>query len=211
MNFSLKKLYKYCEENSSSRHSLLYDLERETHLKTLSPQMISGHVQGQLLSTISHMLKPERILEIGTFTGYASLCLASGLPSKGKLITIEVKPELAAISQKYFDRSAHKENIHALIGDAKTIIPELDESFDLVFIDANKKENDIIYELVLPKIKSGGFILVDNVLWSGKVVDQIKDHDTRAIDTFNKKLKDDSRIECMILPLRDGLTLARKL
>ena len=195
---------------SSPPSDLLIKLDRETHLKTLAPQMSSGHIQGFLLSLISEWIKPKTILEIGTFTGYGTLCLAKGLRENGTIHTIEVNPELTAISQKYFQLSNLEERIMHYIGDAQHIIPEIDEQFDLVFIDAGKREYQMHYDLVFDKVKSGGVILVDNVLWSGKVSESMGDKDTETLKAFNQKIKDDFRVRNLLLPIRDGLMIAVK-
>ncbi|MEL6926370.1 MAG: class I SAM-dependent methyltransferase, partial [Bacteroidota bacterium] len=175
------QLQDYCEAHSSTQSELLYRLERETYLKTLAPQMMSGQLQGRLLSLLSKLLRPNCILEIGTFTGYATLCLAEGLSANGQLHTIEGNEELSYISQKYFDESAFASRIHPHIGDAKTIIPQLDLTFDLVFIDAAKLHYALFFDLVIDKVRPGGILLADNVLWSGKVVRNATDKDTRTI------------------------------
>lgn len=211
MNFSLKRLTKYCIEFSTAPSKTLHRLERETNLKTLAPQMISGPLQGQLLRFLTMMIKPQYILEIGTFTGYAAIAMAEGLSEGGKLITIESNVELAYITQKYIKEAGLEEKIEALNGDAKAIIPTLDYTYDLVFIDAGKNDNAFYYDLVMDRINPGGFILVDNVLWSGKVTQREHDNDTRTIHAFNEKVHQDERVENVILPIRDGLTVIRKL
>ncbi|MEZ4931792.1 MAG: O-methyltransferase [Saprospiraceae bacterium] len=206
----LKKITAYCEKLSSPPSDLLIQLERETHLKTLAPQMISGHIQGALLSLISEWVQPQAILEIGTFTGYGTLCLSKGLRENGTLHTIEVNPELTAISRKYFLLAGIEERVQHYIGDAQFIIPAIDELFDLVFIDAGKREYQLHYDLVFEKVKPGGIILADNVLWSGKVSDTSSDKDTEILKAFNQKIKDDSRVRNLLLPIRDGLMIAIK-
>ena len=210
MNFSLKKIHHYCSEFSSSPPGYLRELERETHLKTLAPQMISGGLQGRLLSMISHMIRPEYVVEVGTFTGYAALCLAEGLQPTGKLITVESNSELSYISTKYFEKSGFDKRIQLRHGDAREELNEIEDGIDLVFIDAGKLDYAYYYEILLPKMRQGGFLLADNVLWSGKVVSQEKDVDTQIIHDFNQKVKDDDRVENVILPIRDGLMLIRK-
>lgn len=194
---------------SSNRDDMLYQLERETNLKTLAPQMISGHLQGLFFEMLVQLLQPRYAIEVGTFTGYATLSLAKGIKENGKLITIEVKPELEAIYSKYFKASPNADKIEAIIGDAKSIIPRLDYQFDLAYIDANKKENLLYFDMLFYKMNSNGCILVDNVLWNGKVVDKNKDRDTLMIHEFNQKIKEDPRVESVILPLRDGLMMIR--
>ncbi len=211
MDSIYKDVYQYCEKHTSRPDDVLYQLERETHLKVLSPQMISGRVQGKFLELFSKIIAPTNILEIGTFTGYAAICLAKGLSKDGILYTIEVNPELEWIAKKYFKNSGLSEKIKHYIDDARELIPNLNIEFDLVFIDAAKLENDLYYEMVLPKLKTGGILMVDNVLWSGKVLTNERDLATQNIMKFNQKLTTDKRVEVMMLPLRDGLTLVRKI
>lgn len=203
----------YCEEVTSEESKLLYDLNRQTHLQMINPRMLSGHYQGRLLSMLSKMIRPKRILEVGTFTGYAALCLAEGLTEDGLLYTIEVNEELEEISTSFFEKSIYASQIKQIIGDATQIIPTLDEEFDLVFIDADKRNYPAYYEMILPKVSKGGFILSDNVLWSGKVAgDPTKfDLDTKILDDFNRMIQADSRVENVMLPMRDGIIVARKL
>ena len=205
-----KNVYAYCEAHSTPPSEVLYQLERETYLKALSPQMISGRVQGKFLSFLSQMIKPKRILEVGTFTGYAAICLAQGLTKDGILHSIEINPELAYIIKKYIKEARLNEKIQLHIGDAKDIIPALNTTFDLVFIDAAKLENSDYFNLVINKVNPGGILLVDNVLWSGKVVHQENDKHTRVIDAFNKMIQNDERVENVLLPIRDGLMMIRK-
>ncbi|MFN8287354.1 MAG: O-methyltransferase [Chitinophagales bacterium] len=204
-------LEEYIKNNSTQEDEVLRELSRETFLKVQMPQMLSGHLQGILLEFISSMIQPKRILEIGTFTGYSAICMARGLASNGLLYTIDVNEELKAMAEKYFTRAGLAEKIKLLTGDAKKLIPELNETFDLVFIDADKLNYATYYDLVFDKVRPGGFIIADNVLWSGKVVEEKKDKDTTAIDAFNKKVKSDKRVKSFILPLRDGLNIAQKL
>ncbi len=207
---ALKKLTALCEQYSSEPLPLLRELERETWLKTLSPQMISGQLQGQLLSLLSCLMKPQAILEIGTFTGYSAICLAQGLGEGGVLHTIEANPELSYLSQKYFERAGLEDKIRLHVGDAKVIIPALLSPFDLVFIDAGKQDYSFFYDLVFEKVKPGGLILADNVLWSGKVAAKASDKDTQAIQAFLIKVQNDRRVQCLLLPVRDGILVARK-
>lgn len=201
----------YCEQHSSLPDQVLADLERETHLKTLSPQMLSAGAQGKLFEFLALLMQPKTILEIGAFTGYAAICLARGLAPKGILHTIEVNPELEWLARKYFKKAGLDEKIKLHIGDAAGIIPNFpDENFDLILIDAGKQQNELYYEMCLPKLKEGGFILVDNVLWSGKVVQNAKDADTKLIRAFNTKIQTDERVENLMLPIRDGLFMIRK-
>ncbi|MBL0309592.1 MAG: class I SAM-dependent methyltransferase [Bacteroidetes bacterium] len=195
---------------SAHEDEVLRELSRETHLKIQMPQMLSGNIQGQFLEMFSRLLQPKRILEIGTFTGYSAICLAKGLHSDGLLYTLDINEELKAMCEKYFHKANLQHKITHLIGDAKKIIPQLDETFDLVFIDADKINYSLYYDLVFDKVRTGGYIIADNVLWSGKVVEPKKDKDTVAIDAYNQKVAADSRVHNFILPLRDGLNIARK-
>lgn len=206
------ELYPYCEKHSKSHSKLLQKLERETHLKTTSPQMICGQLQGRLLSFLSHLIQPVYILEIGTFTGYSALCLAEGLPKNGKIITIEANEEMELISKRFFSESKWASQIELIIGNAEEVIPHLNYEFDLVFIDAKKTDYSLYYDLIIDKVKSGGVILADNVIWYENILDekQLKDKKTASLHAFNKKLLADTRIDNFILPLRDGLNIARK-
>ena len=201
---------RYCEQHSTPADLVLYELERETYLKTLAPQMMSGKLQGQLLRFLSQMIRPQSILEIGTFTGYASICLAQGLSDKGILHTIEANPEYAYFGKKYFPKAGLTDQIIAHIGRAEKVIPKLPIQFDLAFIDAGKNDYASHYDLVFDKIRAGGYILADNVLWSGKVVQKEKDADTAVIRAFNEKVRQDDRVEKVMLPIRDGLFIIRK-
>lgn len=200
----------YCEEHTSTPDALLLELERETHLRTLSPQMLSGRLQGQFLRFISLMLRPERVLEVGTFTGYSALCLAAGLPEHGILHTIEANDELAPLIRNYFDRSPHAGRLTLHVGDAADLIPTLEGPFDLVLLDAGKLDYIQHYHMVLPLLQPGGILLADNVLWDGKVVQNEQDDTTRALRAFNELVHRDDRVENLLLPLRDGLMMARK-
>lgn len=210
LNNYINAIHDYSEAHTTPPDQVLYELERETHLKTLAPQMMSGHLQGFFLQMISQLKRPKTILEVGTFTGYASICLARGLADEGRLYTIEVNEELAYISNKYFDKAGLAEKINPIIGDATTVIPTLNTFFDLVFIDAGKMDYALHYDLVFEKINPGGLILADNVLWSGKVVNREYDKDTASIRAFNQKIQNDERVENILLPIRDGLIVARK-
>lgn len=209
MHFLSADLETYITANSEPEPGLLQELTRETHLKVLMPRMITGHYQGRVLSLLSTLLRPQNILEIGTYTGYSALCLAEGLPPEGHLITIDKNDELAEIQRRYFDRSPYREQITRLTGLALEVIPGIDKTFDLVFIDADKTEYPQYFEMVLPKVRAGGVILLDNVLWSGKVVEPIapKDQTTPVLLDFNKKLSTDARVRTVVLPIRDGLTM----
>jgi predicted O-methyltransferase YrrM len=210
MNTFQKQVHQYCEDHSSPPDQILYELERETHLKTLAPQMMCGALQGQLLYMLSRMIQAKSILEVGVFTGYASICMARGMAAGGKLQAIEVNKELEYLIRKYIKKADLESAIELHIGNAKEIIPTLESSFDMVFIDAGKKDNDFYYELLLDKLRPGGLLLVDNALWRGKVVTGETDADTVTIDAFNKKVAADGRVEKVLLPIRDGLIIARK-
>lgn len=210
MDDSTNNLIQYCLDHSSPQSEVLYALERETYLKTLAPQMLSGPLQGALLSMICKMIRPKTILEVGTFTGYSAICLAQGLAPDGKLHTIEVNEEVQYISRKYFSLAGLAEQISSYLGDAADIIPTIEGTFDLVFIDAGKKDYGNHYDLVIDRVNSGGFLLVDNVLWSQKVIAKQLDQGAKTVDAFNKKIRDDDRVENVVLPIRDGLTLIRK-
>lgn len=200
----------YLNETCDQEPLLLQQIDRETHLKETMPHMLSGHYQGRLLSLISQLVSPKRILEIGTFTGYASLCLAEGLAKDGLLHTIDINEELQERVQDYFDTSPYRNKIIFHVGDASTIIPDLEEVFDLVFIDADKKNNLHYYELVIDKVRSGGLILIDNVLWKGKVTDEKPDKQTAQVLQLNRIIAQDQRVQKLILPIRDGVFVIRK-
>ncbi len=213
MHFLSETLQEYITAHSENEPTYLSELSRETHLKVIQPRMITGHYQGRVLSMLSKIIGPTNILEIGTYTGYSALCLAEGLAPNGQLHTIDINEELAGIQNKYFGKSGFSNLIHQHTGDALKIIPSLELQFDLVFIDAEKKEYARYFESVLPKTRKGGIILSDNVLWSGKVVEAIEANDkaTKAILEYNEMLKKDPRVETVMLPIRDGLTLSRVL
>lgn len=210
MNFTDIKIENYCSYSSMNIPDYLLDLERETNLKTTMPQMLSGRLQGRLLSLISKMVKPDKILEIGTFTGYSALCLAEGLNTNGKLITIEVNDEYNWLVDKYFNISPYKENIIFKFGDALEIIENIDLLFDIVFIDAHKNDYFKYYDLIINKVRSGGLIIVDNVLWSGKVIFELEDKTAELLNDFNNFIKNDFRVEQVMLPIRDGISLILK-
>jgi len=205
------QLLDYCIAHTTLEPTLLYDLERETYLKTLAPQMSSGHLQGQFLRFISKMKKPDTILEIGTFTGYSAICLAAGLEKDGILHTIEVNEELETIIMKYIEMASLKNKINLHIGNAKQIIPKLNLMYDIVFIDAGKNDYDFYYDLIFDMVNPDGLIIADNVLWSGKVMEKKQKKDASLLDAFNKKIHADERVENILLPIRDGLIIARKL
>lgn len=213
MHFLPEAIDSYIRTHSEIEPELLEELTRETHLKVIQPRMITGHYQGRVLSMISHLVNPKHILEIGTYTGYSALCLAEGMQEDGSLHTIDVNEELQELQRSYFDRSAYGERIHQYAGDALDIIPAMDRVFDLVFIDAEKKEYPAYLEAVLPKTRPGTLIISDNVLWSGKVVEKVdkKDRATQVLLEYNKSLNTHPRLQTVILPVRDGLTLSRVL
>ena len=204
-------LLEYAELHSTRESKLLEKLRRETFQKVLHPRMLSGPLQGRLLSLISKLIRPKRILELGTYTGYATLCLSEGLVQDGDIHTIDKNEELIAIQNKYFKSSGKRSNIHQHLGEALSILPQLEGPFDLVFIDADKENTQAYFDLCMERVPSGGLILTDNVLWSGKVLDSADkdDRDTLALQEFNHKVANDSRVESLMLPLRDGITLSR--
>ncbi|MFW0714460.1 O-methyltransferase [Pedobacter sp. N23S346] len=199
-------LITYCEPENE----LLQQIDRETNLKVLMPRMISGHYQGRVLSMLSKMISPRRILEIGTFTGYATLCLAEGLSKDGILYTLDINVELEDMVRNHFSQSPYNNQINYILGDATETVNNLDEIFDLVFIDADKKNNGTYYDLIFDRVRPGGIIIVDNVLWSGKVLQDKQDKDTKNITTFNDKIATDQHVEKLILPVRDGLFVIMK-
>ena len=212
MNFIPDDLDRYIANHSEDEPELLQKLSRETHQKVLQPRMLSGHYQGRVLSMIAKLINPQYILEIGTYTGYSALCLAEGLQKNGTLHTIDINEELVMFQRKYFDASGYGKQIHQHLGNALDIIPELKTNFDLVFIDADKENYSNYFHLIIDKLRPGGVILSDNVLWSGKVIEPVKKDDlaTEALIIYNQLLKDDDRVETVLLPIRDGLTLSRK-
>lgn len=211
MDFIPPSIQKYSEDHTAPESSLLKLIDRETNARVLMPRMLSGHMQGRILSMISHMVKPSLILEIGTYTGYSAVCLAEGLKPGGKLITIDINEELENSVQGYFMASGFSAVIDYRIGNAVEIIPTLQTKFDLVFIDADKENYSRYYDLVINRVPLGGYILADNVLWSGKVLDEKPDKDTKAIKEFNRKVQDDKRVENVLLPVRDGIMVMRKI
>lgn len=213
MHFISPELELYVEKHSENEPALLAALYRETFQKIMQPRMLSGHFQGRVLSMISKLVNPENILEIGTYTGYATLCLAEGMKENGSIDTIDINEELLSIQKKYFDLSPWKNQITQHLGNALEIIPTLGKKFDLVFIDADKDNYLNYFDMIVPIMNKGGIILSDNVLWSGKVLEtpNPKDISTNVLLEYNKKLKDDPRIETVLLPIRDGLTVSRVL
>ena len=207
------ELDQYIESHSEKEDDILFNLNRETHLRLFNPRMMSGELQGQILESFSRMINPEKILELGTYTGYSAICLSKGLKPDGKLITIEIDDEVLVIAKKYFSKAGLNKKIEIKIGDASEIIESLDEQFDLVFIDADKAKYLDYYEKVLPKVKAGAYIIADNVLWGGKVVEKdIKPNDymTKGILSFNEYVQADFRVSNYILPIRDGMMIIRK-
>ena len=207
-----KELDKYILDHIGPEDEELQELDRETNLNVVNARMLSGHLQGKLLTMISKMIQPKTILEIGTFTGYSAICLSKGLQEGGKLITIEIDDELEHMASGYFKKAGIEHLIHQRIGSALEIIPELNDQFDLVFIDADKREYSAYYHLVFEKVNPGGYIIADNTLWSGKVLTNPApdDYYTKGIIEFNTLIKNDNRVEKVILPLRDGMTIIRK-
>ena len=213
MHFLPQDIDDYVVNHSEEEPQLLQQLSRETHQKILQPRMLSGHYQGRVLSMISKLVKPKSVLEIGTYTGYSALCLAEGLQKNGELHTKDINQELHDFQRKYFDLSNYGSQIKQHTGSALDIIPKLDVHFDIIFIDADKENYPEYFNLIVGKLNKGAIILSDNVLWSGKVIEDIKPEDeaTKSLVVYNKLLKDDPRVETIILPIRDGLTISRKL
>jgi caffeoyl-CoA O-methyltransferase len=213
MHFLSPLLEKYIKDSSENEPELLKELSRKTHLKVIQPRMITGHFQGRVLSMLSKIINPTNILEIGTYTGYSALCLAEGLRKEGQLHTIDINEELTDFQRRYFDKSGFGTQLIQHTGDALQIIPTLNMTFDLIFIDAEKREYLKYYDAVIKKTKPGSIILSDNVLWSGKVVEPVdeKDKGTKVLLDYNRMLKNDPRVETVLLPIRDGLTLSRVL
>jgi len=211
MSFLPEMLDDYVVNHTQKEPDLLKQLNKETWQKVLNPRMLSGAYQGRILSFLAKLIHPTTILEIGTYTGYSALCLAEGLGGEGKLITIDKNEELEFFAKKYFKKSSYKNNIHQIIGNAVEVIPTLKNKFDLVFIDADKTNYTTYFDLVINKMNKGGIIISDNVLWSGKVVEELnpKDKDAKAIIAYNKKLIEDNRVETIMLPIRDGLSICR--
>lgn len=212
MEFIDAKLDEYVCQHSENEPSVLKDLNRKTHLSVMQPRMLSGHFQGRVLSMLSHMIQPQRILEIGTYTGYSALCFAEGLAPNGKITTIDVNEELEDLVRECIDKAGMTNQVEYLIGDATQLIPMLNDEFDIVFIDADKKNYCNYYDLVFDKVRKGGYIIADNVLWSGKVLEDYDslDRETKVIMDYNKKIHEDDRVQEVLLPIRDGLMIARK-
>lgn len=211
MNFLDPRIDEYAVLHTAKEPELLSRLSRETHLKTTMPRMLSGHLQGRLLSLISKLITPARILEIGTFTGYSTICLAEGLAPGGKLVTIDSNDETTVIAREFVTLAGFEDKVEFITGNAMNIIPELNDSFNLVFIDADKENYSAYYDMVISKMNSGGLIIADNVLWSGKVVEPLKSNDkeTAALMRFNEKVCSDNRVEQLLIPIRDGLMVLR--
>ena len=211
MKFLPEKIENYSAENTSRESDLLSELNRETWAKVMTPRMLSGHLQGRILSMISNMLKPKTIIEIGTYTGYSALCLAEGLTENGILHTIDINEEYTSYAHKYFQRSDYTDKITQHIGNAVDIIPSITEKVQLVFIDADKENYSHYYDLIFDKLEIDGYIIADNVLWSGKVVEDKMDIETKALDEYNKMIQNDDRVENILLPVRDGLMICKKI
>ena len=210
MEFIDEGIEEYARLHTEPENDLLKELVRETHAMVLQPRMLSGHLQGRFLSFIAKVYQPSLILEIGTYTGYSALCMAEGLKAGGRLITIDVNEELETFTRSFFDRSPYKEQIDYRIADAAHEIPAIEGPIDMVFIDADKRNYALYFDLVIDKMRPGGLILVDNVLWSGKIIEEAaRDKSTQALRDFNTKVANDSRVEPLLLPIRDGLFLLR--
>ena len=211
MEFLDKRLEEYIELNSSREPKLLSELSRDTWANILMPRMLSGHIQGRLLSLFSNLIKPKAIIEIGTYTGYSALCLAEGLDKEGEIHTIEINEEHAFVAKKYFDKSVNSKKIIQHIGSGLEIIPKINKKFQIAFIDADKENYSKYFDLVIDKVDLGGIIIADNVLWSGKVIDDEMDNETRELNLFNNKITTDNRVENILLSVRDGLMICRKI
>ena len=211
MEFLPEKIENYSLENTSRESDLLSELNRETWAKVMTPRMLSGHLQGRILSMISNMIKPKTIVEIGTYTGYSALCLAEGLSENGILHTIDINEEYTSYAHKYFQRSDYTDKITQHIGNALDVIPSISEKVQLVFIDADKENYSNYYNLIFDKLEIDGYIIADNVLWSGKVVEDKMDIETKALDEYNKMIQNDNRVENILLPVRDGLMICKKI
>ena len=211
MDFISEKINSYALLHTSKESTLLSDLNRETYANVMMPRMLSGHLQGRFLSMISKMVNPENILEIGTYTGYSALCLAEGLKKKGELHTIDINEEYASIAERYFNKSEYTNNIKQYIGNAIDIIPKIKKKFQLAFIDADKKNYSKYFDLIIDKVDVKGYVVTDNVLWSGKVLKNNQDEDTISIKEFNKKILKDNRLRSILLPIRDGIMISEKI
>ena len=212
-NFIDSKIFNYSLSKSSKEPKILNDLNRETHLKILNPRMLSGHYQGRILSLVSKIIKPKTVLEIGTYTGYSTICLSEGLDKNGSIHTIDHNEELLVIQNKYFKKAGISEKVKQYTGDATKVVKKLNLDFDLVFIDADKENYPLYFDSIIEKVKPGGIIIADNILWSGKILEKVEEEDyaTKSIIEFNDKVNNDDRVETIILPIRDGLSLIRKI
>jgi len=211
MEFLPEKISNYSTDNTTKESELLAELNRETWAKVMIPRMLSGHLQGRVLSMLSKMIRPSNIVEIGTYTGYSALCLSEGLSENGTLHTIDINEEYIAFADKYFQKSDYKENIKQHKGYAVDVLPTIKDKIQLVFIDADKENYSNYYNLVFEKLEVGGYIIADNVLWSGKVVEDEMDEETKALDDYNTLINEDKRVENVLLPVRDGLMICRKI
>ena len=211
MELLAKEIEKYSLNHTTKESKLLESLNRETWAKVMNPRMLSGHLQGKILSMFSNMIKPKNILEIGTYTGYSALCMAEGLQKDGMIHTIDINEEHIDFAKKYFNRSDYEKNIKSYLGSALEIIPKLNWNFQLAFIDADKENYSKYFDLIIDKIDINGYIIADNVLWSGKVIQKKQDTETKALDLYNKKVFSDTRIETILMPIRDGLMISRKI
>lgn len=212
-NFIDSKIFNYSLSKSSKEPKILNDLNRETHLKILNPRMLSGHYQGRILSLVSKIIKPKTVLEIGTYTGYSTICLSEGLEKNGSIHTIDNNEELLVIQNKYFKKAGISEKVKQYTGDATKIVKKLNLDFDLVFIDADKENYPLYFDSIIDNVKPGGVIIADNILWSGKILEKVEEEDyaTKSIIEFNDKVNNDERVEVIIFPIRDGLSLIRKI
>lgn len=210
MEFLPEKIENYALAHTTEEPKLLAELNRETWANVMIPRMLSGHLQGRVLSMFSKLVSPENILEIGTYTGYSALCLAEGLKPNGTLHTLDINEEYTAVAKRYFNKSDYGKNIEQHIGNALDVIPTLDCNFQLVFIDADKENYANYFDAIIDKMDIGGLIIADNVLWSGKVTNEQMDEETRALDSYNKKMLADDRVETVLFPVRDGLMISRK-
>ena len=213
MDFLPQEIEQYALSHTSDENNLLKELNRQTHIQILQPRMLSGHLQGRVLSMFSHMINPKRVLEIGTYTGYSALSIAEGVTKDGKIFTIDLNEELEPFTRSYFCQSKYNDQIEFIVDNALNVIPKLNETWDLVFIDADKENYSTYFDLVINNVRKGGFIIVDNVLWSGKVIQEISsaDQETAGIVNFNTKVNEDSRVENVLMPIRDGPMVLRKL
>ncbi|MEM9858073.1 MAG: O-methyltransferase [Bacteroidota bacterium] len=210
MEFIDQKIQRYAEMHTESESDSLAKINRDTQANVMMPRMLSGHMQGRILAAFSSMIRPKAVLEIGTYTGYSALCFAEGLAEGGQVITIDINEELEEKVRSFFQESAYRNAIEYRIGNALDVIPQLEHTFDLVFIDADKANYINYYNLTLPKVRKGGFIIADNVLWSGKILNDKKDKDTLALDNFNKLVHNDERVQNVLFPIRDGLMVLKK-